>query len=129
LPSVATPTSGEIQANITSFFDSSVKPHPMHTQTGHLPGNIAMFDGIALETKCCYCPKRDQILGLCHEHSHNVNTKVDSVESVDEVRAALFDMQNEDTKVCFGSDATVVGIAPYGWVDRYSPIHIVASPS
>jgi len=92
LPSVAAPTSDEIKANITSFFDPSVKPHPMPTQTGHLPGNIAMFDGIALETKCRYCPKRDQILGLCREHSHNVNTKVDSVESVDKVCTALFDM-------------------------------------
>src|SRR5712672_273467 len=88
-----------------------------------------MFDGIALETKCCYCPKQDQILGLCHEHSHNVNNRVNSVESVDEVHAALFDMQDEDTKVCFGSDATVVAIAPYGRVDHYSLAPIVASPS
>jgi len=91
-----------------------VKPHPTPTPTGHLSGNIAMFDGIALETKCRYCPKRDQILGLCREHSCNVNTKVDSMESVDKVWTALFDPQDEDKKVCFGSDATVVGIAPYG---------------
>jgi hypothetical protein len=51
------------------------------------------------------------------------------VELVDKVWTALFDLKDEDTKVCFGSDATVVGIAPYGWVDHYSPVPIVASPS
>ena len=51
------------------------------------------------------------------------------MESVDKVWTALFDLKDEDTKVCFGSDATVVGIAPYGWVDHYSPVPIVASPS
>jgi hypothetical protein len=48
---------------------------------------------------------------------------------VDKVQTALFDLKDEDTKVCFGSDATIVGIAPYGWVDHYSPVPIVASPS
>jgi len=57
LPSVAAPTSDEIMANITAFFDPSVKPHPTPTPAGHLSGNIAMLDGIALETKCRYCPK------------------------------------------------------------------------
>ena len=28
-----------------------------------------MFDGIALETRCQYCPEWDSILGLCCEHS------------------------------------------------------------
>lgn len=51
------------------------------------------------------------------------------MELVDEVQTALFDLKDEDTKVCFGSDATVVGIAPYGRVDHYSPVPIVASPS
>lgn len=129
MPSIAASTPDEIKANITAFFDQSVKPHSTPTQTGDLCGNIAMFDGIALETKCRFCPKRDQILGLCHEHSSNVNIKVDSMESVDKVWTALFDLKDEDTKVCFGSDATVVGIAPYGWVDHYSPVPIVASPS
>jgi 2,3-bisphosphoglycerate-independent phosphoglycerate mutase len=69
------------------------------------------------------------MLGLCCEHSCNVNTKFDSMESVDKVWTALFDSQDEDQKVCFGSDATVVGITPYGRIDHYSPIPIVASPS
>jgi hypothetical protein len=56
---IATPTYDEIKANITAFFDTSVKSHPTCTPTGHLSGNIAMFDGIALKTKCRYCPKQD----------------------------------------------------------------------
>ena len=70
-----------------------------------------MFDGIALETRCHYCPQQDRIMGLCREHSHNVNTQVVSLDSVEEVRMALFEPQDDDTKVCFGSDATVVAIA------------------
>jgi hypothetical protein len=76
-----------------------------------------MFDGIALETRCRYCPKQDKILGLCQEHSHNVNIQVDSVESVDKIRTAL-GSQNPAVKVCFGSDATVVAIAQYS-DDKY----------
>ena len=72
-----------------------------------------MVDGVALETRCCYCPKCDSILGLCHEHACNVDTRVTSLDSVEKVCEALFKSQDDATKVCFGSDATVVGIAPY----------------
>jgi hypothetical protein len=41
---------------------------------------------------------------------------------------ALFESQHDDTKVCFGSDATVVGIAPHADNKHYSPVPIVASP-
>ena len=87
-----------------------------------------MFDGIALETRCRYCPERDKILGLCREHSHNVNTKVESVESVENICVAL-DSQDSATKVCFGSDATVVAIAQYSDDKYYTPVPVVASPS
>lgn len=112
-----------------SFFDPSAEPPLTPAQYGHLPGNIVMVDGIALETKCRYCLKRDSILGLCHEHSCNVDTKVISLDSIEKVRVALFESQDNSTKVCFGSDATVVGIAPYARDDHYNPIPIVASPS
>ena len=64
------PSSNEISYNISSFYDPSVKPHAKPTQAGHLSGNVAMFDGIALDTRCQYCPDQDSILGLCQEHSH-----------------------------------------------------------
>ena len=68
--SIGIPSSDEISHNIASFYDPSVKPHSKPTQAGLLKGNVAMFDGIALDTRCRYCPERDSILGLCREHSH-----------------------------------------------------------
>jgi hypothetical protein len=88
-----------------------------------------MFDGVALEAKCRYCPIRDSIIGLCREHAANVETKVKSLESVDGVRTAVFHPTAE-TPVChIGAEATVVAIAPYAEVDHYSPVPIVVSPS
>lgn len=129
VPSIGIPSSDEIDDNISSFFNPTVKPQTPQTQSGPLAGNIVMFDGIALETKCHYCPKRDKIIGLCCEHSHNVDTKVDTLDSVEKVHIALFESMDNSTKVCFGSDATVVGIAPYARDDHYSTVPLVASPS
>ena len=128
LPSVGIPSADEISQNVSSFFDPEVKPPLEHAHNSRLPGNVVMFDGIALETRCCYCPKQDKILGLCREHSHNVNTQVDSVESVEKIRAAL-DSQDSAVKVCFGSDATVVAIAQYSDDKYYTPVPVVASAS
>ena len=58
-----------------------------------------------------------------------MNTKVDSIESVEQVRTALFEPKDSASKVCFGSEATVVAIAPYADEDYYTPVPIVASPS
>ena len=58
-----------------------------------------------------------------------MNTKVDSVESVEEVCTALAEPKDSDLKVCFGSEATVVAIAPYAQDYYYTPVPIVASPS
>ncbi|KAJ7852220.1 hypothetical protein B0H14DRAFT_3085731 [Mycena olivaceomarginata] len=126
--SIGIPTKEEINANISSFLAPEIKPPPKCIN-GHIPGNILMVDGVALETKCKYCPYRDAILGLCREHSHHVNTKVDSLESVEEVRAALAKDIKDPGKVCFGSDAAVVAIAPYAQSDHYTPVPIVVSPS
>jgi hypothetical protein len=129
LPSIGIPSADEINSNIASFFDPSAKPQPTPAHNGVLPGNIVMVDGIALGTRCCYCPKRDSILGLCREHSSNVDTKVISLDSVEKVRVASFESEDDAKKVCFGSDATVVVIGPYAQNDHYNPVPIVASPS
>jgi hypothetical protein len=52
---------------------------------------------------------------------------MDSVESVDMIHSALAS-GDSGTKICFGSDATVVAIAQYS-DDKYYPIPVVASPS
>ena len=58
-----------------------------------------------------------------------MNTKVDSVESVEEVCTALAEPKDSDLKVCVGSEATVIAIAPYAQDDYYTPVPIVASSS
>ena len=128
LPSIGTPSEDEISKNIASFFNPDVKPPPS-ADLGGLPGNVLMFDGIALETRCRWCPKRDHIIGLCREHSHNVDTKLVDFNSLEKIRTALFEAKNDTTKVCFGADATIVAVAPYARNDHYSPVPIVASPS
>ena len=52
MTSIGIPSSDEIGQNISSFYDPSVKPHATCTPGGLLAGNIVMFDGIALETRC-----------------------------------------------------------------------------
>ncbi|KAJ7746768.1 hypothetical protein DFH07DRAFT_1038050, partial [Mycena maculata] len=123
------PTKEEIDHNISSFFNPEIKPVKSYPGCTALPGNIVMFDGVALETKCRYCPRRDAILGLCREHANRVNTKVDSLESVENVRKALAEDPKSENKVCFGSDATVVAIAPYANEEHYTAVPIVVSPS
>ena len=58
-----------------------------------------------------------------------MNIKVDSIESVEEVRAALAEPKNSASKVCFGSEATVVAIGPFAEDEYYTPVPIVVSPS
>jgi hypothetical protein len=130
LPSIGVPIRAEIDHNIASFFTPEIKPVKSYPGFSSLPGNIIMFDGIAIETKCRYCSRRNAILGLCREHAGRVNTHVDTMESVEDVRTRLEETDlKSKTKVCFGSDATVVAIAPYANEEHYTAVPIVLSPS
>lgn len=130
LASMATPTKEEIDHNITVFFSPDVKPFPITYPNG-IPGVVGAFDGLALNSKCRYCPRRRVILGLCREHAHRVNTTITDVKSVEKIRDTLFGeaSQNLDTKVCFGSDATVVAIGSYTRTDNYAMVPVIVSPS
>ncbi|KAH6906289.1 hypothetical protein BKA70DRAFT_1497863 [Coprinopsis sp. MPI-PUGE-AT-0042] len=92
-------------------------------------GNTLIFDGIALEARCSYCPKRDKVLGLCREHSHRVNTSVEGLEAIETIREFLNEPKGSPKKVCFACEATIVAIAPYADSNYYTPIPIVSSPS
>ncbi|KAJ7772550.1 hypothetical protein DFH07DRAFT_993164 [Mycena maculata] len=130
IASIGTPTAEEIHSNISAFFNPDIKPAPIFPGCSELPGNVLMFDGVALETRLRYCPERDAILGLCREHSNRVNTKVESLESLEEVRKALAETDKKSTtRVCYGSDATVVAIAPYANENNYTAVPIVVSPT
>ncbi|KAJ7347945.1 hypothetical protein DFH08DRAFT_1001303 [Mycena albidolilacea] len=120
LPSIGVPTLEEINSNIENFLAPEIKPPPTPNANGKLPGNILMFDGVSLESKCRYCPE---------EHSYRVKTKVESFDSIEQVRVALFEPETEEEKVCLAADATVVAIASYAQTDHYTPVPIVLSPS
>ena len=129
LLSVGVPAAEEMRKNMTSFLDPSVKPPLPSASSGNIPGNILMFDGVALESKCRYCPRRDCVIGLCREHSKNVNPRVTSFAEIGKLRTALFDEEDTDKKVCFGLDATVVAMASYARSDHYRPVPLIVSPS
>ncbi|KAF6742437.1 hypothetical protein DFP72DRAFT_1022411 [Ephemerocybe angulata] len=127
VPSIGRPTADEVNANISAFCDPAVNP-PHPTKKGALVGNTLMFDGVTLETRCTYCPKRNRVLGLCREHSHRVDTEVKDMASIEAIRKAIFEPDTDGEKVCFGTEATVVAIAAYH-PEQYSAIPLVASPS
>jgi hypothetical protein len=58
-----------------------------------------------------------------------VNIKVDNIQSVEQVCMALSKPKDGASKVCFGSEATVVNIGTYADEEYYTPVPIVASPS
>ena len=67
-----------------------------------------MFDGLALETKCSYCPERNMVLGICSEHGNRGPLEVTEAEAIDQIiRFALLAPPGDKSKVSFGNDATV----------------------
>ncbi|KZT71915.1 hypothetical protein DAEQUDRAFT_664994, partial [Daedalea quercina L-15889] len=126
--SVGKPSQEEFDVNIEVFLNPEVKPGPETFMNAAgkptMPGNILMFDGIALEGRCRYCPQRDQIMGFCREHGQNFSMKCDTVEDIEKLRDLV-----EAGKLCYGSDATVVAVAPYAQTDHYTPVPLVLSPS
>jgi hypothetical protein len=126
LPSVGIPSEEEIQQNISAFLNPTIKP-PSTPVNNLLPGNILGFDGISIQKKCRYCPKRGMILGLCREHSQNMNMHVGMDSTVIGKLWDALECNNAGSKVCGGSDATVVVVAPYGKTEHYSPVPLVLS--
>jgi hypothetical protein len=57
--SIGKPTPEEISQNISNFMNPEIKLPLTYSEGLALPGNVLMFDGVALETKCCYCPRRN----------------------------------------------------------------------
>ncbi|KAF6753825.1 hypothetical protein DFP72DRAFT_1069028 [Ephemerocybe angulata] len=106
LASIGVPTAAEVDANIEMFCNPDMRPPPPPLPSGKQYGNVAMFDGIATETRCSYCPRTNKVLGLCREHGHRVDTSVTSLEAVEKIRKALFTPESEEEKVCFGVEAT-----------------------
>ncbi|KZV81507.1 hypothetical protein EXIGLDRAFT_779657 [Exidia glandulosa HHB12029] len=127
LPSIAVPTKLEIDTNIASFLDIEVTPTPLPLDpdvSTCLPGHIMMIDGVAIEPRAGYCSRRNHAVGLSRETAGRVDTEVSSLEKVEAMRTAL-----QEQRVRFGSEATVVAVAPYADTEHYAPIPIAVSPS
>ncbi len=93
-------------------------------------GLILMIDGVALEERCRYSSERNQIIGLCREHSASVPTLVTGLDVIKQVEAALHGLPDSPgPKCCYGKDGTVAAIAPYARTDHYTPVPILLSPS
>jgi hypothetical protein len=123
LPSVTTPSQKEMSINITSFLGPDGKSaSALHN--GEHPGQVLILDGAALEELGQWEASRNVILGLCREHSSNINLTVTSVEVVDAIEEAL-----KDGSCCLGKDGTVVAIAPIADSEYYYPVPLILSPS
>ncbi|KZV94398.1 hypothetical protein EXIGLDRAFT_767145 [Exidia glandulosa HHB12029] len=127
LPSIGIPSADEFNTNISSFLDPEVLPAavPLESRVSDLlPGHIMMIDGVAVEPRAGYCCRRDRAVGLSRETAGLVETKVSSLQKVEDMRIAL-----QEKRVRFGSEATVVAVAPYTNIVHYTPIPIAVSPS
>lgn len=51
LPLIGEPVPDEVKKNMSVFLDSALRPPPTPYPSG-IPGNILMFDGLAIESKC-----------------------------------------------------------------------------
>jgi hypothetical protein len=80
---------------MSTFLNPAIKPTPPLV-SGVIPGNVVMFDGVALEEKCWYCPKRNQIMGLCWEHFAWVKTEVSNLQEIEDIWMALFNPETND---------------------------------
>ncbi|KAJ8092967.1 hypothetical protein PM082_011287 [Marasmius tenuissimus] len=127
LPSIRIPSAEEVEYNVGRFFHPEIRPSPpqLEGSSDEIPGNVFMFDGIALECRCRYCPRRNVVMGLCREHVGDFNLEVTDINSLDTIKQAIHEHQT----VCIGSDATVVAVAPYARSDHYTPVPIIISPS
>ena len=131
LASVGTPSTGDAESNIGAYSNPDFKPPPKsypnhsdNSQPAILTGNDLMFDGVALEGRCRYCSRQDVVLGFCREHASQLSMSCKTSEVIHELRNKV-----DRGELCFGSDATVVAIAPYTQTDHYTPVPLILSAS
>ncbi|KIJ38669.1 hypothetical protein M422DRAFT_142016, partial [Sphaerobolus stellatus SS14] len=114
IPSVGIPRSSDIQQNIAAFWGDK----PPRGKCGH----SVLIDEINLEERGQYLPGADSILGLCREHCSAVDSRVLSIEAVEEVSEVL-----KQGKCHLGKEATVCAIGAFGY-DDYEAYPVIISP-
>jgi len=120
--SLKEPNKAEMTANILAFLGPKTGQKP---PTNPLIGQVLMMDGVAIEEVCRFDQDRNCVLGLCREHSQNIELEVKSVNSLKRIQAAL-----HAERICHhGKDATVAGIATVTARDHYAVVPLILSPS
>ncbi|KAF8884807.1 hypothetical protein BD779DRAFT_1442856, partial [Infundibulicybe gibba] len=121
---VKRPSPAEMKANITNLLGPGGKPTPAMI-SGCLVGQQLMIDGIALEEVCRYDISRNEIIGLCREHTDHITTELTSFAVIKAIEKALY----KDKTCCHGKDGTVVAIASVAGSQHYTPVPVLLSPS
>ncbi|KAJ7605499.1 hypothetical protein DFH06DRAFT_1384981 [Mycena polygramma] len=102
IPSVGTPKAAEIAANISTFFPASIDQPKV--------GHCLMIDGLHLCQRCRWYRPTNQILGLCREHSGELDLSMSTMDSV----LAVLEAVHGDSPTChYGREATVAAVAPF----------------
>ncbi|KAG5633966.1 hypothetical protein H0H81_004150, partial [Sphagnurus paluster] len=119
--SIGVPSEDEMKANIIAFLGELGRKPPIFPEIGQ----ILMIDGVALEEACRYDHSRLSVVGLCREHSNNIDHKVMTLRDIERLEKAL-----HDDHVCHhGKDGTVVGLAPVTGTENYFTSPLILSPS
>ncbi|KAJ7468107.1 hypothetical protein FB451DRAFT_1137242 [Mycena latifolia] len=105
LPSVGAPKPSEIATNISIFFGS-----PQGTSKPPPAGHCLMIDGLHLCQRARWHRPTNQIIGLCREHSGNLDLSMNDMDSVLEVLNAV---HGESPTCHYGREATVAAVGAF----------------
>ncbi|KAK6996107.1 hypothetical protein R3P38DRAFT_2480378, partial [Favolaschia claudopus] len=79
-------------------------------------GYCLMIDGLHLCQRCRWHRPTNLILGLCREHSGDLDLSMDSIDSV----LAVLEAVHGDSPTChYGREATVAAVAPFSSEDYH----------
>ncbi|KAI0067932.1 hypothetical protein BV25DRAFT_1911795 [Artomyces pyxidatus] len=121
MPSVGTPSVGEILFNIRSIFGPKVSG--LDPVRPYRSGMSVLWDEVNEENAACYIEHLDSVGGLCREHSCHVNLRLKTYENALSLAAAL-----ADGDVHYGKEASVVAMASYGTILR-GAFPVLVSPT
>jgi hypothetical protein len=120
--SLKQPNKAEMVANILSFLGPKTGRNP---PANPLIGQVLMMDGVAIEEVCRFDEDRNCVLGVCREHSQNIDLEVKTVDSLKCLQGAL----HGDGICHHGKDATVAGIATVTGRNHYAVVPLILSSS
>ncbi|KAJ7255739.1 hypothetical protein C8J57DRAFT_1075475, partial [Mycena rebaudengoi] len=110
LPSVAVVNAAEIAANITEFFGPKPAGSPSSSPVGH----CLMIDGLHLCQRCRWHRPTNQIIGLCREHTGDLDLGMKDMDSVLKVLETVHG--SDPTRFLVGRrDVEITSGPVHGW--------------